>query len=75
MRRPKEKKNAVAIIAGNFIEPTEVWILRHVNGLQHHKPIVITTRKTRHVNVGFPKVFALKSFSFVIQPLNLFGKS
>jgi len=74
MSGPKEKKNVVAIIASHFIEPTEIWISRHAKGLQHHKPIVITKRKTRHVKDEFLKVFTLKSFSFLTQPLNLVGR-
>ncbi|MFC2164538.1 glycosyltransferase family 4 protein [Acidobacteriota bacterium] len=75
MRVPKEKKDVVAIIAGNFIEPTEIWISRHVNGLLHHGPIVISKRKTKHLTGRTPKVFALKSFSFFTQPLNLVGRA
>ena len=74
MMRSKDEKNVAAIVTSSFLEPTEIWILRHVKGLQHHKPIVITKRKTRHVKGEFPKVFALRSFSFLTQPLNLAGK-
>ena len=75
MNRFKDKKNTVAIIIGNFIAPTETWILRHANGLAHHRPIVITKRKTGRKIAACPKVFSLKLFSFAAQPLNLLGRA
>jgi len=75
MRGLKDEKDVVAIINENFFEPTEIWVLRHAKGLQHHKPLVITKRKTRRVKGEFPKVLALQTFSFLIQPLNLVGRA
>ena len=75
MKRAKERTKSIAIVTGDFLAPTETWILRHANGLQHYRPIVIAKRKTGQKNVRFPRVFVLKAFSFVIQPLNLLGRA
>ena len=68
-------KKAVAIVVKDFLQPTQIWILRHAGGLSQFLPFFIAKSRKKPKKRCRHRILALDSFRAVTESINLIGRA